>query len=85
MNTDGTNKQRLSYFNDSKQHQYITKGYAIDMSFSADGSQMVSYVQTDLRTQEGKIYLFSFGISDSSKEKDKCVIYPNLINKEILQ
>jgi len=82
MNTDGSNKQRITYFNDSTQYEYIPgKAYAIDMSFSADGMKMISYVQNDLIVQEGAIYMYSFKdcatINEHILKDYEPVIYPN--------
>ena len=56
MNTDGTNKHRLTYFNESSNAQYA--GHPVWcglVSFSPDGKTFVGGRQVSLTTQEGEI------------------------------
>lgn len=56
MNTDGSDKHRLTYFNERKNAQYT--GHAVWcglVSFSPDGKTFVGGRQVSLTTQEGQI------------------------------
>ena len=56
MNTDGSNKHRLTYFNEPANKQYA--GHAVWcglVSFSPDGKTFVGGRQVSLTTQEGEI------------------------------
>jgi len=58
MNPDGSGKQRLTYFNESKSSQYM--GHAVWAglgSFAPDGKRFVGGVQQSLITQEGKVVM----------------------------
>lgn len=58
MNTDGTNKERLTHYNQSDYSDYA--GHAVWAglgSFSANGSQFVGGRQISLITQEGEIMM----------------------------
>jgi Tol biopolymer transport system component len=58
MNADGTNKKRLTFFNDKKSPQYEGHArWAGLVSFNADGKKFVGGVQLNLITQEGKIVI----------------------------
>jgi Tol biopolymer transport system component len=61
MNTDGTDKKRLTYFNEPKSGHY--EGHALWAglgSFSPDGKRFIGGVQESLITQEGKIVMVTF-------------------------
>jgi Tol biopolymer transport system component len=58
MNPDGSNKERLTYFNEPKYSQYA--GHAVWAglgSFSPDGTRFVGGRQISLITQEGEIMM----------------------------
>ena len=58
MNIDGTNKERLTYFNERTSSEYA--GHAVWCglgSFSPDGKQFIGGRQVSLITQEGEIVL----------------------------
>jgi Tol biopolymer transport system component len=62
MNSDGTEKKKLSTFNDPKSTLYEKHArYAGLVSFSPDGKKFVGGVQLSLITQEGKIVLVELG------------------------
>jgi Tol biopolymer transport system component len=57
MNPDGSNKRRLTYFNDAKSAQFITGGViAADSAWSPDGRSLAGYLITDVR-KGGKVVL----------------------------
>jgi Tol biopolymer transport system component len=61
MNTDGSGKERLTYFNEPKSSQYA--GHAVWAglgSFNHDGTRFIGGVQESLITQEGKIVMVTF-------------------------
>ena len=61
MNTDGTKKQRLTYFNESSYPDYDGhKKWACYGSFSPDGKSFVGGAQTSLLKQEGLLYRVDF-------------------------
>ena len=61
MNEDGSNKQRLTYFNIKGYTEFSKKKlYAVDMSWSADGKSMIAYVQDNLVKDAGRIYMIKF-------------------------
>lgn len=61
MNADGTEKKRLSFFNDPKSPYYEKHArYCGLVSFSPDGKKFIGGVQFSLITQEGKIVLAEF-------------------------
>jgi len=54
MNADGSNKHRLTYFNQLGAPEYrSTENIASDLSWSPDGKSIVAYVQ--MRSPEDKI------------------------------
>jgi Tol biopolymer transport system component len=55
MNADGSNKQRLTYFNKFGSGQFRGKVWATDASFSPDGTSFIGYIQNNLITQRGPI------------------------------
>jgi hypothetical protein len=55
MNADGTDKRRLTYFNQPGSGQYRGKVWATDASFSPDGQAFIGYIQNNLITQRGPI------------------------------
>jgi hypothetical protein len=58
MNVDGTEKKRISFFNDKKSKQFEGKTRWCGMiSFSPDGKRFIGGVQLSLVTQEGKIVM----------------------------
>jgi Tol biopolymer transport system component len=58
MNIDGSNKQRLTWFNDPKNPQYIKGGVtAGDSSWSPDGKHVVGYLIEDATRNLGKIVM----------------------------
>ncbi|MGZ3919498.1 MAG: TolB family protein [Bacteroidia bacterium] len=58
MNTDGTNKKRISFLNDKSNKQYEGHArWAGLVSFSPDGKKFVGGIQLSLITQEGKIVI----------------------------
>ncbi|HET6990844.1 MAG TPA: hypothetical protein VFJ43_05945, partial [Bacteroidia bacterium] len=61
MNPDGTDKKRLTYFNDPKNPMFMGKAvWAGLVSFSPDGKKFIGGVQKSLITQEGKIVMGEF-------------------------
>jgi len=57
MNIDGTNKQRLTYFNDSAAPEYLKGGIAAaDSSWSPEGNKLAALLLNP-QTQEGPIVL----------------------------
>jgi Tol biopolymer transport system component len=61
MNADGTNKVRLTYFNDKKNSMYAGKAIWTGLvSFSPDGKKFIGGVQKSLITQEGYIVMGEF-------------------------
>lgn len=66
MNTDGSKKQRLTYFNEPTNPEYNGhKKWACYGSFSPDGKSFVGGAQTSLLKQEGLIYKVDFFPCDS--------------------
>lgn len=61
MEADGSMPQRLTYFN-QKGYMESSKQrlLAVDMSWSADGKKILSYVQDELLKDKGRIYLIRF-------------------------
>ncbi len=58
MNADGSDKKRLTYFNDKNSKHYEGHArWAGLISFSPDGKQFVGGVQLSLISQEGKIVI----------------------------
>ncbi|MCW5907467.1 MAG: PD40 domain-containing protein [Chitinophagales bacterium] len=58
MNTDGSNKKRLTYFNEQNNEQSAANAVWAGLgSFSPDGKRFVGGVQLSLVTQEGKIVM----------------------------
>ena len=58
MNTDGSNKKRLTYFNESNSNQYTGGAVWAGLgSFDSTGTRFVGGVQKSLTTQEGRIVL----------------------------
>ena len=58
MNVDGTNKTRLTFFNEPKDAMYAGKAnWAGLVSFNAAGTMFVGGVQISLVTQEGRIVI----------------------------
>jgi len=58
MNPDGTNKQRLTHFNQPNYPEFTgQKLVAADSSWSPDGKSLILYVQDSLLKQTGSIYL----------------------------
>ena len=58
MNYDGSNKKRITDFNNPKNASF--KGKVItsaDLSFSPDGKRMAAYLQTNLLTQDGMMVI----------------------------
>ncbi|MFH0866675.1 MAG: hypothetical protein V1904_10790 [Bacteroidota bacterium] len=61
MNADGTEKKRLTFFNEPGNAQYTGKAqWAGLISFSPDAKKFVGGVQLSLITQEGKIMMVEF-------------------------
>ena len=61
MNPDGTDKIRLTYFNDPKNAMYAGKAVWTGLvSFSPDGKKFIGGVQKSLITQEGYIVMGEF-------------------------
>ena len=66
MDTNGNNKQRLTYFNEPSYRDYDGhKKWACYGSFSPDGKSFVGGAQTSLLKQEGLIYKVDFLPCDS--------------------
>lgn len=89
MKSDGTEKQRLTYFNQVGYPECLTKAYAVDMSWSPDGKHIVSFVEDSTLNDGGSIYLITFsdplGPATSINEiiensNERCTIYPNPFN-----
>ncbi len=60
MNTDGSNKRRLTYFNTPGHSEYSgARVVAADSAWSPDGSKIMVYLQTNLFTQVGMIDLIT--------------------------
>lgn len=60
MDADGTNKRRLTYFNEPRHAEYSPNPLvAADSSWSPDGDQIVAYVLTDVQAQHGEILLIN--------------------------
>jgi Tol biopolymer transport system component len=58
MVQDGSNKQRITYFNIPGCPEYTgARSYVADSSVSPDGKRIAAYVQTSLLRQEGKIVI----------------------------
>jgi Tol biopolymer transport system component len=58
MNTDGSDKHRITFFNDKGSSQYEGHArWAGLVSFAPDGKRFVGGVQLSLITQEGKIVI----------------------------
>ncbi|MBC7864406.1 MAG: PD40 domain-containing protein [Bacteroidia bacterium] len=58
MNADGTEKKRITFFNDPKNKQYEGHArWAGLITFSPDGKTFVGGVQLSLVTQEGKVVM----------------------------
>ncbi|MEO8630294.1 MAG: hypothetical protein ABI612_19680 [Betaproteobacteria bacterium] len=55
MDADGSNKRRLTYFNQRGHPEFRGKVWATDASWSPDGHSFVGYVQGNLLTQTGDI------------------------------
>jgi Tol biopolymer transport system component len=56
MNADGTNQQRVTYFNHPTKNQFLPKGkiyHTVDFSIHPDGKRIIAWVITDLGKQEG--------------------------------
>ena len=50
MNADGSNKRRLTWFNDHSSPQFLSGGViAADSSWSPDGTRLATYLITDVR------------------------------------
>jgi len=61
MNPDGSNKERLTYFNEPNNMQYAGQQVWAGLGFfSPDGSRFVGGRQLSLVTQEGEIVMVSF-------------------------
>ena len=61
MNLDGSEKTRLTSFNDPKSPEYIPGGVtAGDTSWSPDGTQVAAYLIEDARRNLGRIVLLQF-------------------------
>jgi len=61
MNPDGSNKERLTYFNEPNNIQYAGKKVWAGLGcFSPDGSRFVGGRQLSLLTQEGEIVMVKF-------------------------
>ncbi len=62
MNKDGSNKKRLTYFNDKNSQQYAGRAVWCGFgSFNAAGTQFVGGRQVSLITQEGQIIKVKLG------------------------
>ena len=58
MNYDGTEKKRITDFNNPMNASYKNKVItSADISFNPDGTKLVAYLQTNLVTQEGMTVL----------------------------
>ncbi len=58
MNADGTNKHRISFFNDPKHADYIGKAVWTGLAtFAPDGKRFMGGIQKSLITQEGYIVI----------------------------
>ncbi len=58
MNTDGSGKKRLTYFNEPNNEQSANAAVWAGLgSFAPDGTRFIGGVQLDLVTQEGKIVM----------------------------
>jgi len=55
MNVDGTEKKRLTYFNDPSAPEYLGRVAAGDSTFSPDGKEIFVYVIYDGKKQLGSI------------------------------
>ncbi len=61
MNADGTQKQRLTWFNQKNSiDKQRGKMMAIDMSFDRAGEQLIFYVQKGVLGKSGDVYLLKF-------------------------
>jgi Tol biopolymer transport system component len=59
MNSDGSNKQRLTYFTDPTAPEHISTGWVVaaDSAWSGDSRRLIAYVKTDLKTNTGPLLL----------------------------
>ena len=58
MNADGSEKERLTYFNQAGCPEYLGESVTTaDNSWSPDGRRIAAYIQTDLLRQTGKIVI----------------------------
>ncbi|HLQ23469.1 MAG TPA: hypothetical protein VK132_09690, partial [Gemmatimonadales bacterium] len=63
MNADGSNKARLTHFNDRTHPEYIPGGViAADSAWSPDGSRLAGYLITDPKRVLGRIVLIDVGM-----------------------
>lgn len=60
MNADGSDKQRVTYFNKRGYPESRRKALAVDMSWNPDGRAVVSYVQMNVRKQKGTVWMIRF-------------------------
>ena len=61
MNSDGSNKERLTYFNDPDHPHYISGGViAADSSWSPDGTRLTAYLILSFRPTKGRIVMIEF-------------------------
>lgn len=62
MNADGSNKRRLTFFNDRTNPQWLRKhAIASDLTWNPDGTQIAGYVQVVKIPYEERIYLVPVG------------------------
>jgi len=58
MNSDGTEKKKLTYFHEAARPEYIGHGIGpADSSWSPDGRQLIAYVITDRKEFAGSNYI----------------------------
>jgi len=77
MDSDGSNKERLTYFNEPGHHEYIGRpAISADSSWSPDGKRIAVSVSMGTR-KDTRIFIVEIGSESSPKDfqKDRCIFY----------
>ena len=74
MDSDGSNKERLTYFNEPGHHEYIGPAISADSSWSPDGKKIAVSVSMGTR-KDTRIFIVEIGSESSPKnfQKDICI------------
>lgn len=60
MKSDGSQQQRLTYYNQAGHPEFVNKAFAVDMSWSPNGQNIIGFLEDSTLNDDGKIQMIKF-------------------------